>query len=62
VTVVLWILVLALLVALVVLQVAGVRALRSWGVQPSRVVIALRIVNVVVVICAVALVFWRWIS
>jgi hypothetical protein len=57
----LWIAVAILLVVLVALQVAGTRALRRLGVEPSRGVLALRIVNTVIVIAAVAWMFWVWV-
>jgi len=62
VTLVLWIAVLLLLVALVVLQLIGLRALSAWGVRPSRAVVALRAFNVLMVIGIVVLAFWRWMS
>ena len=57
----------ALLIALAVLvgvlallQVTGVRALASWGVQPSRAVLAIRTANYVLVVAALvwALAVW----
>lgn len=47
---VLWIVLLGLAALLAVLQVIGVRALRSWGVQPSGAVIALRAANYAIVL------------
>jgi hypothetical protein len=47
------------LVALVVLQVVGVRALQSWGVKPARGVLALRAANVTVVVAVVAFALWK---
>ena len=45
---------------LALLQVTGVRALESWGVQPSRAVLALRISNFVLVVAVLgwALAVW----
>ncbi len=57
----LWIAVGALLVVLVFLQVRGVRALQAWGVQPSRGVLALRVINTAIVIAAVVFMFWVWV-
>ena len=57
-----WIVVVALLVALVALQVLGTRALAGMGVQPSPAVVALRAANVVAVIAIVVFAFWKWVS
>ena len=56
-----WIALAALLVALVALQVAGNRALRSWGVEPSRAVVALRTVNTVAVVGLMIFIFYEWV-
>ena len=50
-----------LLVALVALQVAGDRALRGWGVEPSRAVRVIRTVNTVAVVGLTLFVFWEWV-
>jgi len=56
-----WIAIGALLVALVYMQVRGMRALQAWGVQPSRAVVTLRAVNVLLAVAAVAFMFWAWV-
>ena len=58
---VLWIAIAVLLAVLVGLQLAGVGALRSWGVEPSRGVLALRVVNVVLVVGVVLFALWMWV-
>ncbi len=55
----LWIVVITLIVALVALQVVGVRALKAWGVSPSRAVIAIRAANVVAAVAAVVYAYVR---
>ena len=57
-----WIVVGVLLVALVVMQIMGLRALKDLGVRPSPLVTALKLVNVTAVIAIVAFAFWRWVS
>lgn len=59
---VMWIVVGALLVALVVMQIMGLRALKDLGVRPSPFVTALKAVNVTVVVAIVVFAFWRWVS
>lgn len=56
-----WIVLALLLVALVVMQVAGNRALRSWGVEPSRAVTVLRTVNTVAVVGLMFFIFYEWV-
>ncbi|GEM_PF-1449385 len=56
-----WIVLALLLVALVVLQVAGNRALLSWGVKPSRAVNVLRTVNTVAVVGLMIFIFYEWV-
>lgn len=53
-----WIALLGLVVLLGVLQVVGVRALKAWGVQPSRAVLALRAVNFTAVVAVVSYAVW----
>lgn len=53
----LWITLATLVVLLAALQLVGVRALKSWGVQPSGAVIALRVVNYLMVLGIVAFAF-----
>jgi hypothetical protein len=62
VTWLLWIAVGALLVALVALQVRGVRALQAWGVEPSRGVLVLRAVNTLAVIALAAFALVKWVN
>ena len=57
---ILWAAVLVLLAALVVLQVRGVRALREWGVTPSRSAYLLRALNMVAVLVLVVFAFLIW--
>ncbi|MDA3935915.1 MAG: hypothetical protein PF636_03490 [Actinomycetota bacterium] len=59
--VVIWVALAALLVALVVLQVVGNRALEAWGVKPSAAVITLRTVNTVAVVGIMIYIFWEWV-
>ena len=61
-TTAMWIVVGALLVALVLLQAVGARALASMGMRPSPAVLALRALNVVGAIAVVAFAFWKWVS
>ncbi len=55
----LWLVVLALLVVLVVLQVAGQRALAGMGMKPRGAMIALRVVNTLAAIAIVVYAFIR---
>lgn len=57
---VLWTTIAVLVVTLGVLQLVGVRALASWGVAPSRAVIALRTLNFVVVVGGLAFAAYTW--
>lgn len=53
----------ALLVGLIaVLQFVGVRALESWGVRPSRAVIALRAFNFLLVVLLIGYAAWEWVK
>jgi hypothetical protein len=56
----LWLVVAGLVVVSIVLQVVSLRALRAWGVRPSRAVLVLRVVNVAVVIAVVLFALWNW--
>ena len=57
-----WIVVGALLLALIALQLLGARALAEMGVHPSPAVLALRAINVVAVIAIVGFAFWKWVN
>lgn len=56
-----WIVVGALLLALIALQIVGARALASLGMRASPAVLALRALNVVAAIAIVAFAFWKWV-
>ncbi len=56
----LWLVVLALLVGLVALQFRGVKAMKELGVPQSKVVIAMKIVNVILVVGVVTFALWQW--
>ncbi len=58
----LWTAVAVLVVLIAVLQFVGVRALASWGVEPSRAVLALRAFNFVLVVLVVGYALWEWVS
>jgi len=62
VTLLLWTAVAVLVVLIAVLQFVGVRALESWGVQPSRAVLMLRGFNFVLVVLIVAYALWEWVK
>lgn len=53
----LWIAVAALVALLAVMQFVGVRALGAWGVRPSGLVLALRVVNYVLLVGVLAFAF-----
>ena len=55
-----WIILAALMIALAVMQWLGARALRSWGVSPSRAVMVLRAFNVLTAIGIVIWAFYIW--
>jgi len=57
-----WAIIAALLLLLATLQWVGARALRSWGVQPARIVVVLRIVNLVAVIGVVVWALYVWVD
>ncbi|MBS3956433.1 MAG: hypothetical protein KGZ40_02740 [Clostridiales bacterium] len=56
---VMWTAVLVLVAVFIVLQVAGARALRSWGVSPSPAVQVLRVLNVVALVAVVVFAYWK---
>lgn len=58
----LWTAVALLLVALVIMRVAGGRALRSWGVAPSPAVRALGVANTAAIVAVVAFAFWKYVN
>jgi predicted signal transduction protein with EAL and GGDEF domain len=58
----LWLVVAGLVAVSIALQVIGLRALRAWGVRPSRAVLALRAVNAAVAIAVVLFALWSWLS
>jgi len=57
-----WAILAVLLLVLAALQWAGARALRSWGVQPARIVVTLRIVNLIAVVGIVVWAFYVWVN
>lgn len=58
----LWLVVAGLVAVSIVLQVIGLRALRAWGVRPSRALVVLRAVNTAVAIAVVLFALWNWLS
>ncbi len=55
-----WTFIAAMLVAAAAIQWVGARALRSWGVRPSRAVIAVRAFNVAVAFGITLWAFYIW--
>jgi hypothetical protein len=52
-----WTIIALLLLAVAAMQWAGARALRSWGVKPSRTVAVLRALNLM---AALGITFWAF--
>ncbi len=55
----LWTVIAVLVAVLIVLHVIAARALAAWGVQPSKVVVVLRAVNISAVIAVVGFALWK---
>jgi hypothetical protein len=58
----LWLVVAGLVAVSIVLQVIGLRALRAWGIRPSRALLVLRAVNATVAIAVLLFALWNWLS
>jgi len=52
-----WTIIALLLLAVAAMQWVGARALRSWGVRPSRTVVVLRALNLM---AALVITFWAF--